>query len=155
MQLQCTYSTTGNDAVALGGPVNAGDTLTMFPQGVCFLPLGAIPFVDLHLMVIQRQCKTCGWSRSFVHMLMTAAADTGDTPVTFTGRTKAKSQFLCSSTVRETKVTEHNITWLHSYCMQCMWKGQGCSCYQALLQPITAQTSSQPGLTQLSSTHSS
>ena len=53
MQLQCTYSTTGNDAVALGGPVNAGDTLTMFPQGVCFLPLGAILFVDLHLMVIQ------------------------------------------------------------------------------------------------------
>ena len=96
MQLQCTYSTTGNDAVALGGPVNAGDTLTMFPQGVCFLPLGAIPFVDLHLMVIQRQCKTCGWSRSFVHMLMTAAADTGDTPQSHSQAAQKPSHSFCA-----------------------------------------------------------
>ena len=123
MQLQCTYSTTGNNAVALGGPVNAGDALTMFPQGVCFLPLGAILFVDLHLMVIQRQCKTCGWSRSFVHMLMKAAADRGNRP-----RKSQESRFLCAVALYAKPVTAHNIIWLQSYCMQCMWKGQGCSC---------------------------
>ena len=154
MQLQCTYSTTGNDAVALGGPVNAGDTLTMFPQGVCFLPLGAIPFVDLHLMVIQRQCKTCGWSRSFVHMLMTAAADTGDTPQSHSQAAQKPSHSFCAVALC-VKPKSQNITSFGCTVTACMWKGQGCSCYQALLQPITAQTSSQPGLTQLSSTHSS
>lgn len=53
MQLEYTYSTASYNAVGLWSPINASDMLTMLPKSVCFLPLGTILLVDLHLMVIQ------------------------------------------------------------------------------------------------------
>ena len=58
-QREGTHCTTGDDSVALGGPVDAGDSLAMLRQGGGLFPLGASFLVDLHLRAVQGQRHIC------------------------------------------------------------------------------------------------
>ena len=49
-----TCRATGDDAVATGSPVDAGDSLRVFREHVYFIPLPHAHLIDVHLIVIRR-----------------------------------------------------------------------------------------------------
>ena len=58
-QVRNTYSTAGDNAVARGGPVDAGHSLPVLRQRVQLLPFTGRKLMDLHLVLVRRQSHVC------------------------------------------------------------------------------------------------